>query len=50
MGPEATDDFKDNFISHHDFLGKGKTDVTYNKFVNFFEVLSTNFKEDSGFE
>ena len=50
MGPEATDDFKDNFISHHDFFGKGKTDVTYNEFVNFFEVLSTNFKEDSEFE
>ena len=50
MGPEATNDFKDNFISHHDFFGKGKTDVTYNEFVNFFEVLSTNFKEDSEFE
>ena len=50
MGPEATDDFKDNFISHHDFFGKGKTDVTYNEFLNFFEILSTNFKEDSEFE
>ena len=50
MGSETTDDFKDNFLSHHDFFGKGKTDVTYNEFVNFFEVLSTNFKEDSEFE
>ena len=50
MGQEATDDFKDNFISHHDFFGKGKTDVTYNEFVNFFEILSNDFKEDSEFE
>ncbi len=38
MGQEQTDDFKDNFISHHEFFGKGKTDVDYNEFVNFFEV------------
>ena len=50
MGQEATDDFKDNFITHHDFFGKGKTDVTYDEFVNFFEVLSIEFKEDSAFE
>ena len=50
MGQEATDDFKDNFLSHHEFFGKGKTDVSYNEFVNFFEILSTNFKEDSDFE
>ena len=50
MGQEQTDDFKDNFISHHEFFGKGKTDVDYNEFVNFFEVLSINFKEDSEFE
>ena len=50
MGSETTDDFKDNFLSHHNFFGKGKTDVTYNEFVNFFEILSTNFKEDSEFE
>ena len=50
MGPDATDDFKDNFLSHHEYFGKGKTEVTYNEFVNFFEVLSVNFKEDSEFE
>ena len=50
MGPEATDEFKDNFLSHHDFYGKGKTEVSYNEFVNFFEILGINFKEDSEFE
>ena len=50
MGPEATDEFKDNFLSHHDFYGKGKTEVNYNEFVNFFEILGINFKEDSEFE
>ena len=50
MGQEQTDDFKDNFLSHHDYFGKGKTEVTYEEFVNFFEVLSINFKEDSDFE
>ena len=50
MGQEATDDFKDNFLSHHEFFGKGKTDVSYDEFMNFFEILSTNFKEDSEFE
>ncbi len=50
MGPDATDDFKDNFLSHHEYFGKGKTEVTYNEFVNFFEVLSVNFKEVSEFE
>ena len=50
MGQEQTDDFKDNFLSHHDYFGKGKTEVTYEEFVNFFEVLNINFKEDSDFE
>ena len=50
MGQEATDEFKDNFLSNHDFYGKGKTEVTYDEFLNFFEVLSINFKEDSEFE
>ena len=49
-GQEASDEFKDNFISHHDYFSKGKPDVSYNEFVNFFEVVSTNFKEDSEFE
>ena len=49
-GQEASDEFKDNFISHHDYFSKGKPDVSYNEFVNFFEVVSTNFKEDAEFE
>ena len=49
-GQEASDEFKDNFISHHDYFSNGKTDVSYNEFVNFFEVVSTNFKEDAEFE
>ena len=50
MGQEASDEFKDNFLSHHDFYGKGRTEVTYDEFFDFFEVLSINFKEDSQFE
>ena len=50
MGPESTDEFKDNFAIHHEFFEKGKKDVNYNEFLNFFEVLSLNFKEDSEFE
>ena len=49
-GQEASDEFKDNFISHHDYFSNGKTDVSYNEFVNFFEVVSTNFKEDAEFD
>ena len=49
-GQEASDEFKDNFISHHDYFSSGKTDGSYNEFVNFFEVVSTNFKEDAEFE
>ena len=41
---------KDNFISHHDFFGKGKTDVSYNELINFFEILSVNYKSDNDFE
>ena len=50
MSPEATDEFKDNFLSHHECFGKGKTEVNYNEFIHFFEILSANFKEDSEFE
>ena len=50
MGQEATDEFKDNFLSHHDYYGKGRTEVTYDEFLHFFEVLNINFKEDSEFE
>ena len=48
--PEISDEFKDNFLSHHDFFSKGKTEVAYEEFISFFEVISINFKEDSQFE
>ena len=48
--PEISDEFKDNFLSHHDFFSKGKTEVTYDEFISFFEVISINFKEDPQFE
>ena len=50
LNPEAIEDYKDNFISHHDFFGKGRTDVTYDEFINFFEIMSLYYKEDSDFE
>ena len=50
IGPEASEDFKDNFLSHHDFFSKGKTEVTYDEFIDFFEIISTDFKEDPQFE
>ena len=50
LEPEASEEFKDNFLSHHDFFGKGKTEVSYDEFVNFFEILSPDYKEDPQFE
>ena len=50
VDPEISDEFKDNFLSHHDFFSKGKTEVTYDEFISFFEVISINFKEDPQFE
>ena len=50
MKPDELEEFKDNFISHHDFYGKGKTDITYDEFVNFFEIISSNYASDSDFE
>ena len=50
MKPDELEEFKDNFISHHDFYGKGKTDITYDEFVNFFEIISSNYALDSDFE
>ena len=50
LNPEVIEDYKDNFISHHDFFGKGRTDVTYDEFINFFEIMSLYYKEDSDFE
>ena len=50
MKPDELEEFKDNFISHHDFYGKGKTDIIYDEFVNFFEIISSNYASDSDFE
>ena len=50
LEPEASEEFKDNFLSHHDFFGKEKNEVSYDEFVNFFEVLSADYKEDPQFE
>ena len=50
MEPEAAEDFKDNFLSHHDFFSKGKTEIKYEEFVRFFELLSIDYKEDPQFE
>ena len=50
MKPEELEELKDNFISHHDFFGKRKTDVTYDEFINFFEILSMNYDSDADFE
>ena len=50
LEPEVSEDFKDNFLSYHDFFSKGKTEVSYEEFVTFFGVLSTDFKEDPQFE
>ena len=47
---ETLEELKDNFISHHEFYGKGRTDVTYDEFINFFEILSLNYPTDNDFE
>jgi hypothetical protein len=47
---EILEELKDNLIAHHDFFGKGRTDITYNEFVNFFQILSINYKTDEEFE
>ena len=44
------DEFKDKFLLHHDFYTKGKTEVNYDEFIDFFELLSTDYKEDIDFE
>ena len=44
------DEFKDKFLLHHDFYTKGKTEVNYDEFIDFFEILSTDYKEDINFE
>jgi Ca2+-binding EF-hand superfamily protein len=47
---ETLEELKDNFISHHEFYGKGRTDITYDEFINFFEILSLNYPTDNDFE
>ena len=47
---ETLEELKDNFISHHDFYGKGRTDITYDEFMNYFEILSLNYPTDNDFE
>ena len=44
------DEFKDKFLLHHDFYTKGKTEVNYDEFIDFFEILSTDYKADIDFE
>ena len=44
------DEFKDKFLLHHDFYTKGKTEINYDEFIDFFEILSTDYKEDIDFE
>ena len=50
MNLEELEEYKDNFISHHDFYGKGKTDITYDEFFNFFEIISPYYSSDEDFE
>ena len=50
MNLEELEEYKDNFISHHDFYGKGKTDITYDEFFNFFEIISPYYSTDEDFE
>jgi Ca2+-binding EF-hand superfamily protein len=50
VDPEFSEEFKDNFLSHHDFFSKGKTEVGYDEFISFFEIISINYKEDPQFE
>ena len=47
---ENTDEFKDKFLLHHDFYSKEKSDVYYDEFVDFFEILSIDYKKDNDFE
>ena len=47
---ENVDEFKDRLLLHHDFYGKGKTEIFYNEFIDFFGILSIDYKEDSEFE
>ena len=47
---ESMDEFKDKFLLHHDFYGKGKDEVVYEEFIDFFKIISIGFKGDEEFE
>ena len=47
---DIIDEFKDNFLLHHDFFGKGKTEIYYDEFIDFFEIISIAYKDDKEFE
>ena len=47
---ENNDEFKDKFLLHHDFYSKEKSDIDYDEFIDFFELISIDFKEDINFE
>lgn len=50
LSQDKIDEFKDNLLLHHDFYGKGNTEIFYDEFINFFEILNVDFKEDGDFE
>ena len=47
---ESTDEFKDKFLLHHDFYTQDTNEVYYDEFIDFFKILSTDYKEDNDFE
>ena len=51
LGEDRTDEFKDNFTTHHDYMGKDNGgDISYGEFLNFFKIISMYHKEDFEFE
>ena len=50
-GKESAEEFKDNFLIHHEFFGKdNKNLISYDEFLQFFENLSVNFPDDDSFK
>ena len=47
---ESTDEFKDKFLLHHDFYTQDTNEVYYDEFIDFFKILSIDYKEDNDFE
>ena len=47
---ENNDEFKDKILLHHDFYSKEKSDIDYDEFIDFFELISIDYKEDINFE